>query len=447
MDETQEAIPPLSPETPVPETPPLTGDTKASKETLRWRIRYVLTEGIVFALMAFAFTWLFIVVLAWIFSPVIAGMETLFSTYAALTALVMNCVCRWRFGWKISPPVTQGNPQQKPGNSEHLWFGRAKTERLILLKNSEGVQTLLASVPPIAELLQAHLVHINKTTEASALAIMERLARLENQSSNLLAALTDGDAPQAKEQGHGLSSVSDGRAQMDQMGRYLATREQQVSLDAAAIQQVVDQVAALKPLNNLIQGVTRQTNLLAINAAIEAAHAGRAGRGFAIVADEVRNLSRQIEKTAASMDESITLVLKIVHGQLAGIVTRAEKEKEGVASLMSAMNKMTSETRTAVTAIRTNVFEVLEHAQFQDITRQQIEHVQEGLALCSERLGEAAQQLTNAPLEPFEIPPLNEVLDALRESYTMNSQRETHQAVVGGPAESEESNGPAIELF
>jgi methyl-accepting chemotaxis protein len=100
----------------------------------------------------------------------------------------------------------------------------------------------------------------------------------------------------------------------------------------SALNQLYSDVDGIKSILTLIQGIADQTNLLALNAAIEAARAGEHGRGFAVVADEVRSLSG---KTSSSVEE---IRLNIETLQLTVNKTGSIMEK-GIQSSKNSMDK------------------------------------------------------------------------------------------------------------
>jgi methyl-accepting chemotaxis protein len=145
------------------------------------------------------------------------------------------------------------------------------------------------------------------------------------------------------------------------------------------INEIVEQSQALQEANRIIATIAAQTNLLAMNAAIEAAHAGDAGRGFSVVADEIRKLaenssneSRNIGSELKQIVETITHIVKNAKaseesfvqvsarvdetGKLVEEVNNAIREqREGAAQVMEAlkvMNDVTAEVGTGSKEMR-----------------------------------------------------------------------------------------------
>jgi methyl-accepting chemotaxis protein len=157
---------------------------------------------------------------------------------------------------------------------------------------------------------------------------------------------------------------------------------------------ITQQVGEVHGILGEIEGISKQTNLLALNAAIEAARAGEAGRGFSVVADEVRDLSgrtsqfsQQIRGAIAKVQEAVQITESAIDKLASQDMTFALQSKQHVDEMMrdvQSVNETMSSSATELSAVTHQVEASVNTAvttlQFQDMVRQLLAHVLQRIA-------------------------------------------------------------------
>ncbi|SDU29598.1 methyl-accepting chemotaxis protein [Halopseudomonas salegens] len=142
-----------------------------------------------------------------------------------------------------------------------------------------------------------------------------------------------------------------GEAVMQTTVQSISDMRSEVTRTADVINNLANDSGRIGKVLDVIRGVAEQTNLLALNAAIEAARAGEAGRGFAVVADEVRTLAQRTAASTAEINEIIEAVQRGAIEAAKAIEAGQERSDEGVRLVTEAGDMLHDVTR-AIEAIR-----------------------------------------------------------------------------------------------